>query len=144
MGSCAKPGAGRAGDACASGTITAEADARRDGVKAVTKTACGGGVCEANGVGFPGGMCAARCDALGEGGVCGTIPLLADFNACLAAKRPFATCIATSVRPGGLRACDAKSACRDDYVCAKLPNGKGGCMPPYFLFQLRVDGHLVK
>ena len=44
----------------------------------------------------------------------------------------------------------AAQACRDDYVCAQVaqPSGPlfasdsgGACMPPYFLFQMRVDGH---
>ena len=43
-----------------------------------------------------------------------------------------------------LQKCDAKKQCRDDYVCARVPgpNGTtvGGCVPPYFIFQLRVDG----
>lgn len=30
---------------------------------------------------------------------------------------------------------------RDDYICARTPDGNGACIPPYFLFQLRVDGH---
>jgi Cdc6-like AAA superfamily ATPase len=25
----------------------------------------------------------------------------------------------------------------------RLPSGSGGCLPPYFLFQLRVDGHPI-
>ncbi len=40
----------------------------------------------------------------------------------------------------GLRACDDQNPCRDDYVCARAAHG-GACLPPYFVFQLRVDGH---
>ncbi|MBK8216516.1 MAG: hypothetical protein IPK71_22530 [Myxococcales bacterium] len=43
-----------------------------------------------------------------------------------------------------LQKCDVANQCRDDYVCARVPgpNGTtvGGCVPPYFIFQLRVDG----
>jgi hypothetical protein len=44
-----------------------------------------------------------------------------------------------------LQACDAARPCRDDYVCAQVPGAKdggaaGGCVPPYFVMQLRVDG----
>ncbi|MBL9111705.1 MAG: hypothetical protein JNM74_20645, partial [Myxococcales bacterium] len=43
-----------------------------------------------------------------------------------------------------LQTCDVANQCRDDYVCARVPgpNGTtvGGCVPPYFIFQLRVDG----
>ena len=32
----------------------------------------------------------------------------------------------------------------DDFICAQAegqPEGRGACIPPYFLFQMRVDGH---
>jgi len=37
---------------------------------------------------------------------------------------------------------DQKTPCRDDYICAEsfVPE-RGVCVPPYFLFQFRVDGH---
>ena len=41
----------------------------------------------------------------------------------------------------GLRACDAATPCRDDYLCVRLDAGRGACIPPYFVFQMRVDGH---
>jgi hypothetical protein len=78
------------------------------------------------------------------GALCGGIPLLDPFNACLARGTAFAECVAKNTRPGALRECGFHSPCRDDYVCARLHQGdrnKGVCMPPYFLFQLRVDGH---
>jgi hypothetical protein len=51
-----------------------------------------------------------------------------------------------------LKGCDANEPCRDDYICARTAAGHsaskdarerahGACIPPYFLFQLRVDGH---
>jgi len=43
-----------------------------------------------------------------------------------------------------LQRCDVTKQCRDDYVCARVPGPSGtnvgGCVPPYFIFQLRVDG----
>lgn len=42
------------------------------------------------------------------------------------------------------KACNIAAPCRDDYVCAYVPGappGTGACMPPYFIFQARVDGH---
>lgn len=92
-------------------------------------------------VGFPGGMCSNSCKNLGEGEVCGSIANLQGFNDCLGRREPFATCLATNVRPGSLKSCDAETACRPDYICAKISATQGGCIPPYFLFQLRVDGH---
>lgn len=82
-------------------------------------------------------------------GVCGQIAILDDFNRCLAEKRAFAQCL-RHTRPGPLRHCCATQACRDDYVCAQAAEPPGplskssagaACMPPYFLLQMRVDGH---
>jgi hypothetical protein len=85
-------------------------------------------------------MCAASCDALPSDAACGGIAILTDFNACLARREPFTTCVENHVRPAGLRACSTDSPCRDDYICAKAA-ASGVCLPPYFVFQLRVDGH---
>ena len=140
VGTCLPEAGPSVGDACEYGAIS-RADARRDGAR-LARTACQNGrVCEANSVGFPDGMCAGACAELPEGAVCGGIALLTEFNACLAAGQPFERCVLENTRPGALRACSFHEPCRDDYVCARLPGGGGACMPPYFLFQLRVDGH---
>jgi hypothetical protein len=59
----------------------------------------------------------------------------------------FERCIGDNTRAGALRACGFHTPCRDDYVCARIAKGDehggGVCMPPYFLFQLRVDGHPI-
>jgi hypothetical protein len=129
------------GDGCESGPVTVAENSHRDTVRLGVPAACASaGVCEANSVGFPGGMCSGACDALPPGAACGGIAILTDFNACLAAGTPFDRCVADHTRPGALRSCGFHAPCRDDYVCARGPNG-GVCMPPYFLFQLRVDGH---
>ena len=136
------PGEGPSvGDACEYGPIT-HASAHRDAAR-LARTPCQGGrVCEANSVGFPGGMCAGSCNDLPPGAVCGGIALLVEFNTCLASGRAFERCVLENTRPGALRACSFHDPCRDDYVCARVPGG-GACMPPYFLFQLRVDGHPI-
>jgi hypothetical protein len=95
--------------------------------------------CTAQRGGFPGGMCQARCDALADGAVCGAIAVH-PFNDCLGSGAPFSKCI-KHVRPIGLARCSDEIPCRDDYVCARTPAGEGACLPPYFLFQMRVDGH---
>jgi hypothetical protein len=131
------------GDPCNAARVTSDRDPHRDRATGGAARSCAsiGGVCEASSVGFPGGMCATTsCGALPPGGTCGAIAILADFNACVARKTPFHECLKTTVRPGGLRACSESAPCRDDYVCARSASG-GACIPPYFLFQLRVDGH---
>ena len=94
-------------------------------------------------------MCSGACKPGDADGVCGHIAILDDFNRCLAGNKPFAQCL-RHTRPGQLRRCSAAQACRDDYVCTQVaqPSGPlfasdsgGACMPPYFLFQMRVDGH---
>jgi hypothetical protein len=42
-----------------------------------------------------------------------------------------------------MRSCSRSEPCRDDFVCSRapgLPIGEGACVPPYFIFQARVDG----
>jgi hypothetical protein len=140
VGQCLPSEPRAAGDPCEAGPL----DAKRDRVAKVTRKDCASSaVCNTNAVGFPGGMCTETCDALSPQGVCGGIAILDPFNACVARGEPFMDCLANNVRPAGFRACDAESPCRDDYICTKPAAGKtrGTCIPPYFLFQLRVDGH---
>lgn len=131
------------GDACESGAMTWNAPAR-DSIRAAEGRHCAaGGYCERSGVGFPGGMCSNGCSAANDGhSVCGGIAILDSFNACIARGEVFETCLATTTRPGALRRCSHEEPCRDDYVCAATESGVGACLPPYFLFQLRVDGHV--
>lgn len=127
-----------AGDACETGSVKPARDARRDRMGAVVVEPCAGMVCNRSSVGFPAGMCTASCDS--PGASCGAIAVLDSFNACLARGESFLTCIRGNTHPAGLRSCSAEQACRDDYVCARGASG-GVCLPPYFVFQLRVDGH---
>jgi hypothetical protein len=137
IGQCA-PAVQQVGDGCEEGSVTPTPNPLRDRVRGVNVKACPDMVCNRSAVGFPGGMCTAGCDA--PGATCGAIALLDPFNACLARGASFLSCIRGNVQPAGLRACDAQTPCRDDYVCARAARG-GVCLPPYFVFQLRVDGH---
>ncbi|HEX2881194.1 MAG TPA: hypothetical protein VHO25_16800 [Polyangiaceae bacterium] len=138
------PSTARAGSACEPGRMSTQADPHRDFLKLTTPDDCGAhAVCERSGVGFPGGMCAKSCAALQPGERCGSIAVLDGFNTCLARHEPFEQCIQSHARPAALRACSANEPCRDDYVCARTAAGDGACIPPYFLFQLRVDGHVI-
>jgi hypothetical protein len=76
----------------------------------------------------------------------------AGFDAC-AASGDFSRCLGNAdTFTRGLRGmCDAQTPCRDDYICqrfydikgskATATSGPGFCVPTYFLFQMRVDGH---
>lgn len=141
VGQCLPERAGSAGDPCEAGTLTRQANPTRDRVAERAPGSCQpNAVCNRGAVGFPAGMCTESCADLSQAAHCGSIAVLDPFNACLARKEPFASCLARHSTPAGLRACDASNSCRDDYVCAALGGG-GVCIPPYFLFQLRVDGH---
>jgi hypothetical protein len=133
-----QPAARQVGDGCELGAVTPSVDGRRDRMGLVSVEPCPGMVCNRSSVGFPGGMCTADCTL--PGATCGAIAILDSFNACLARGESFLACIRGNTSRAGLRACDIDRPCRDDYVCARSAQG-GVCLPPYFVFQLRVDGH---
>jgi AcrR family transcriptional regulator len=134
------PDSPQVGDPCQPGRVDVNANPHRDRVRGFAARACES-ICEASRVGFPGGMCASDCERLSADATCGSIAILTDFNNCLARREPFAHCASEHVRPAGLRACSDARPCRDDYICARTASGAGACLPPYFVFQLRVDGH---
>ncbi|WP_431112634.1 hypothetical protein [Variovorax paradoxus] len=134
------------GASCEPARITQSANPWLNRAEKLPRIACEGAlsVCEKTSVGFPGGMCSGPCNANDKNGTCGAIAILSDFNQCLAANRPFGECLGKHTRPGNLRSCSAQQPCRDDFICAQAegqPEGRGACIPPYFLFQMRVDGH---
>lgn len=129
------------GDACEVGSVVASVRSPRlDSIARKRMLRCAPGLsCTRVRGGFPGGMCQASCDALPDGAVCGVIAVH-PFNDCLGGGAPYSECM-KHVRPIGLARCSDLEPCRDDYVCARTPSGDGACVPPYFLFQMRVDGH---
>jgi hypothetical protein len=130
------------GDPCRIGKIRSRADPVDDRVYGVESRPCpAGAVCNVDRVGFPGGMCTTTCSSPGENGRCGAIAVLDTFNACLARNTAFDRCLTKFVTPAGLRSCDRNNPCRHDYICAQNADAEGVCLPPYFLFQMRVDGH---
>lgn len=126
------------GDACEVGRMALSANPHADRVAKMETSPC---TCDTNHVGFPNGMCTGACGVLGAGEACGAIPQLTQFNSCLGGSTSFEDCIKKNSTPAAVRSCDEVHPCRDDYVCARAGNSAGTCMPPYFLFQLRVDGH---
>lgn len=146
MGTCLPVDGRGAGDPCERGTLRTRTDPVADRIRGVELLVCDdGAVCNRSAVGFPAGMCTKGCDELDDGEACGTIVNLRSFNDCLVQRQPFAACIAQAGFPAGMRGCDATHRCREDYICARSPAepGQGVCLPPYFLFQMRVDGHVL-
>jgi hypothetical protein len=152
VGTCVPANGPNAGDACEKDVMTASPDPHADRVRNVDSgdAACRrvnpNASCSGASGGFPGGACAASCTKMGllrDRVICGAAPP-AGFNECMGAGREtFEQCM--SPPKLALRAaCNVAFPCRDDYVCAFVPNapaGTGACMPPYFIFQARVDGH---
>ena len=96
--------------------------------------------------GFPAGMLRIKkCNDLPGEARCGRVAATG-FNACIGAGKPFPECLKLT-ETAGLRACDRANPCRADYICTApydLPGpnqSMGTCIPPYFMFQFRVDGH---
>lgn len=54
----------------------------------------------------------------------------------------FEGCLEKTRTHYGFGRCNENRPCRNDFVCAKSYNGQGYCTPSYFLFQIRLDGHL--
>ena len=145
MGTCL-PGQGLGiGDPCEMGELRTHAVGYRDRVRDAQIASCrGAAVCNVNRMGFPGGMCTSSASSLLPDAAVGPIVDFSTFNRCVGRRRPFPKCIEKAAHPVGLRGCDETDRCRDDYVCASSPYGdRGVCLPPYFLFQLRVDGHVL-
>jgi hypothetical protein len=70
--------------------------------------------------GFPGGMLRTQCcEKLPDNATCGKVAV-SGFNDCLAKKEtPFTACFRDYVNYAGLRACDAATPCREDYICLR-------------------------
>jgi hypothetical protein len=155
IGICVSEGKRQAGQACEEADVSFSGDPKTDKVTMGSVLACElpgrrAGRCVRSGGnpgGFPTGMCSGPCATLGkvEGdAICG-LSVPSGFNECIGAGRPFETCMAGGSKQYR-KACNVGSPCGPDYVCAAVPNappGSGACMPPYFIFQARVDGHLV-
>ncbi len=164
VGSCETPDVRMPGDSCEVSHDDGNLNPRKDLVTSES-FACKADKCSPSGNGFPNGTCNSSCTRIGQltngrKTICAGLPFgtgqYGGFTKCtLTLRLPFQACLEDDQRPTVLRACDATSPCRDDYVCARvytkpLKKGEdpvelnpetGACMPPYFLFQGRVDGH---
>lgn len=152
VGTCTSAAGPAPGDVCEKDRLVSSADPHLETVTNLDSgdAACArvtpGTSCSGVSGGFPGGACAGSCTTSGllRGRViCGPAPP-SGFNECMAeGSKMFEECM--SPPKLSLRgACSVNLPCRDDYVCAYVPGappGTGACMPPYFIFQARVDGH---
>jgi hypothetical protein len=141
VGRCMPKKSIHAGDPCDFGRITWNPDALRDKMISKVSRDCGTGRwCLTAGDGFPGGLCFGECSGRRPGEACGGIAVNG-FNECLGRGELFLNCLDKYTSPITTRACDRSKPCRDDFICAASDTGEGACVPPYFLFQLRADGH---
>ena len=141
VGRCMPIGAVSAGDPCDHGRISWNTDATKDRMLDKVSRSCGKDRwCLTAGDGFPGGMCFGECSGKKSGEACGNIAV-GGFNECLGRGELFLNCLDRHTSPITTRTCDENAPCRDDFICSRTESGAGACVPPYFLFQLRVDGH---
>lgn len=104
--------------------------------------------------GFFGGLRKRRvkdCSASAAAGTACTSEAGLAFTECVMQlddrKTSFVPCLTLPLTTARalVRSCNIDRPCRDDYVClatsATAKTGLGACLPPYFLFQFRIDGH---
>ncbi|MFN7697796.1 MAG: S-layer homology domain-containing protein [Deltaproteobacteria bacterium] len=154
VGMCVRPASRSVGgDPCLSGALRESVSSPRSTSVGTSRFGCGEYACLPPEEGTPAGLCIASCapgnrERSGDdmcaynGGI--------SFDTC-AASGNFAACLGTSTTRGLRTACDELTPCREDYICqrfvdpaastAHATGGRGFCVPTYFLFQMRLDGH---
>ena len=155
VGECAPADANHEGDACEDARAEPADGPDGDRIVAAPKETCVFDgkrstldACSPNHYGFPGGMCSEECTRLGPAGhdhVCADLPASGYESDCFSIAVPIEKCLETHVARRRVRGCDVTRPCRDDYACARVPGlspREGACVPPYFVFQARVDGPL--
>ena len=131
------------GAPCQYGELVSASAPHRDRVTRLQLKACDAEQrCDINRSGFPLGACGGSCTSSLPDAACADFLDADAFQNCLRARKTFAQCAKQHVFGAGLRACDADSPCRQDYVCVRTRKpGVGACVPPYFVYQLRLDGY---
>jgi hypothetical protein len=158
IGQCVEAGAKQAGDPCEDVALTARPGPDGDAVAPHAAGTCAAApnrgygakraACLSNHDGFPGGMCSAACTQPGDrvdGSVCVKIPHRGFERECFAPNAVLESCLDKPANRAitFLRSCSRVDPCRDDFVCGRIPTAgpeDGACVPPYFIFQARVDG----
>lgn len=147
------PATRTAGDACENARVISRPGASGDQMVADPQEVCKGQTpsmiqCAANNYGFPLGFCTAPCTQPGArwgSSVCALMLASGYEEICFPLDEPIEDCVRkrTLVTATTTRSCSAEEPCRDDYGCLRYPGsapGTGACVPPYFLFDFRVDG----
>ncbi len=156
VGTCVERGATAPGVPCEDVELASSARPEGPVVRVATTDAtcpaptnaqrAGGRFCAPNWLGFTGGACTEYCDSVGEArgtSVCAPVPAAGYEADCFVSDEPIEACLARHLIQARLASCDAEHPCRDDYGCARVPGAntsQGSCVPPYFIFQARVDG----
>ncbi|HEU5074420.1 MAG TPA: hypothetical protein VFU02_09610, partial [Polyangiaceae bacterium] len=136
---------GSLGAPCEYGEMLARGRSASDRVTNVTRRACGAAMaCATNFSGFPQGSCDTSCSSEVPDRACSDFLDVDGFQNCLRSRQPVAECARKHVFETGLRACDAARPCRQDYVCARVTPEQGACLPPYFVYPLRLDGYPLR
>jgi hypothetical protein len=158
LGVCAPASSALPGDPCEDVTLAPSARPEGPTVAATAPDATcpapsgdmlSGNFCAPNWLGFTGGMCSERCARAGEvhgRAICAPLPAAGYEADCFTSREPVEKCLERHLATALVASCDATTPCRDDYGCARVPGappGTGACVPPYFLFQARVDGPLL-
>lgn len=143
IGTCL-PEAAAIGVPCEYGALTPGSAPQRDRV-ALTRHECEpSAACTGNFSGFPQGACTASCSSSPAGSACADYLDVDGFQACLRGADSFEACAKQYVLGAAVQACDEQHACRQDYVCVRTRGTGGACLPPYFVYQLRLDGYPLK
>jgi hypothetical protein len=131
---------------CEHGVMRAGSKPQHDRVAGLHRVECAEAQrCDLNIQGFPLGACSASCQRLGADGICGSFLDVDGYQNCLRGNATNAACAEKFVFDTGLRRCDERSPCRQDYVCVRTQSpGVGACVPPYFVYGLRNDGYPLK
>jgi hypothetical protein len=157
VGVCTVAASHAPGDPCED--VTVAPNARLEGpivTTATTDSTCPapvgeqreGPFCAPNWLGFTGGMCSERCQAVGQRNaegtaICASLPAAGYEADCFVTDEPIERCLKRHFVTAFVATCDREHSCRDDYACARVPGAPrevGACVPPYFVFQARVDG----
>lgn len=137
------------GAPCEVGTMLPGASPVKDYVRSLERRSCGQDFgCSPNINGFPLGACAKACKDAGDAGDAGACIDFVDVDglqACLRVGKDATWCAEKYVVERVDRACDVDHPCRQDFVCARTDaTEKGACVPPYFVFPLRLDGYPIR